>query len=54
MPQVLFITARIAEISFEKMSWAILPWLVPLLCVLVLVTIFPPLTLWLPDLVMGR
>ena len=28
---VLFVMARIAEVSFEKMSRAILPWLVPLL-----------------------
>ncbi|MBL8806990.1 MAG: TRAP transporter large permease [Rhodospirillales bacterium] len=51
---VLFVTSRIAEISFEAMSKAILPWLVPLLCVLAAVTLWPPLTLWLPELFMGR
>lgn len=51
---VLFITSRIAEISFETMSRAILPWLVPLLLVLLAITVWPPLTLWLPTLVMGR
>jgi tripartite ATP-independent transporter DctM subunit len=51
---VLFITSRIAEISFETMSRAILPWLVPLLIVLAAITIWPPLTLWLPNLLMGR
>ncbi|WP_342359254.1 TRAP transporter large permease [Terrarubrum flagellatum] len=51
---VLFITARIADISFEKMSRAILPWLVPLLVVLALITIWPPLTLWLPTFFMGK
>ena len=50
---VLFITARIAGISFEAMSRAILPWLVPLLLVLAAITLFPPLTMWLPRLVMG-
>ena len=50
---VLFITARIAEISFETMSRAILPWLVPLLLVLAAITLFPPLTTWLPRVVMG-
>ena len=50
---VLFITSRIAEISFETMSRAVLPWLVPLLVVLVALTLFPPLTTWLPKLVMG-
>ena len=51
---VLFITSRIAGISFETMSRAVLPWLVPLLLVLALITLWPPLTTWLPDLVMSR
>lgn len=50
---VLFVTSRIAGISFEAMSRAILPWLVPLLAVLLLATYWPPLTLWLPNLIMG-
>ena len=50
---VLFITSKIAGISFEAMSRAILPWLVPLLAVLMAITLWPPLTLWLPNLVMG-
>lgn len=49
---VLFITARIANVSFEAMSRAILPWLVPLILVLLLVTFWPPLTLTLPGLLM--
>ncbi len=48
---VLFITSRIAGISYETMSRAILPWLVPLLVVLALITVWPPLTMWLPNLV---
>jgi tripartite ATP-independent transporter DctM subunit len=48
---VLFVTSRIAEISYETMSRAILPWLVPLLIVLLLITVWQPLTLWLPNLV---
>jgi tripartite ATP-independent transporter DctM subunit len=51
---VLFITSRIAEISFETMSRAVLPWLVPLLVVLGMITLWPPLTTWLPDMVMSR
>ena len=51
---VLFITSRIAEISFETMSRAVLPWLVPLLTVLAMITLWPPLTTWLPNLVMSR
>jgi tripartite ATP-independent transporter DctM subunit len=51
---VLFVTSRIAGITFEKMSHAILPWLVPLLIVLAAVTFWPSLTLWLPNLVFGK
>jgi tripartite ATP-independent transporter DctM subunit len=51
---VLFVTARIANISYETMSRAILPWLVPLLIVLVAITVWPPLTTWLPHLLMDR
>ena len=46
---VLFVTSRIAGISYETMSRAILPWLVPLLCVLLLITVFPVLTMGLPN-----
>ena len=49
---VLFVTSRIAGISYEAMSRAILPWLTPLLAVLLLITIFPPLTTFLPNLLM--
>ncbi len=51
---VLFITSRIAGISFETMSRAVLPWLVPLLVVLAMITLWPPITTWLPDMVMGK
>jgi tripartite ATP-independent transporter DctM subunit len=51
---VLFVVTRIANVSFETMSRAILPWLVPLIVVLIAITIWPPLTLWLPTYVMGR
>jgi tripartite ATP-independent transporter DctM subunit len=51
---VLFVTARIANISYEAMSRAILPWLVPLLIVLAAITLWPPLTTWLPHVLMDR
>jgi tripartite ATP-independent transporter DctM subunit len=51
---VLFITAKVAGISFDAMSRAILPWLLPLLAVLAAITLWPPLTTWLPGLVLGR
>jgi tripartite ATP-independent transporter DctM subunit len=51
---VLFVTSKIANISFEAMSRAIIPWLLPLIAVLVAITFWPPLTTWLPNLVLGR
>jgi TRAP-type C4-dicarboxylate transport system permease large subunit len=51
---VLFVMARIADVTFEQISRAILPWLVPLLIVLVAITVWPSLTLWLPGLLMNK
>ena len=47
---VLFVVTRIADVSFETRSRAILPWLIPLVVVLLVITVWPPLTLWLPSL----
>jgi tripartite ATP-independent transporter DctM subunit len=51
---VLFVVTRIANVSFETMSRAILPWLVPLLVVLLAITLWPPLTLWLPHVLTAK
>lgn len=51
---VLFITSRIAGISFEAMSRAIVPWLLPLFGVLIALSLFPALTTALPEAVFGR
>jgi tripartite ATP-independent transporter DctM subunit len=51
---VLYVVANIAKISFERMSRAIVPFLVPLLVVLAGVTLWPPLTTWLPGALIGR
>src|SRR5215211_3714870 len=45
---VLFVLARIAKLSIERTTMAILPWLIPLLLSLVAITLIPELTLWLP------
>jgi len=45
---VLFVLARIAKLSVERTTMAILPWLIPLLAALIAITVFPELTLWLP------
>ena len=51
---VLFVASRIAEISYETLARAVLPWLIPLLMVLGLVTLWPPITMFLPTLVLGQ
>lgn len=50
MGLVLFVLARVANLSLERTTMAILPWLVPLLCSLALVTYVPSISLWLPNL----
>jgi TRAP-type C4-dicarboxylate transport system permease large subunit len=45
---VLFVLARIANLSLERTTMAILPWLIPLLLSLVLITYWPATVLWLP------
>jgi tripartite ATP-independent transporter DctM subunit len=50
MGMVLFVLARVANMSVEKTTMAILPWLVPLLLSLLLITYVPAISLWLPRL----
>lgn len=50
MGLVLFVLARVSKLSFERTTMAILPWLLPLLITLVLVTYIPAISLWLPRL----
>jgi tripartite ATP-independent transporter DctM subunit len=45
---VLYILARVANISFEQATRACAPFLVPLLVTLALVTYWPDMVLWLP------
>jgi TRAP-type C4-dicarboxylate transport system permease large subunit len=42
------VLARVAKLSVERTTMAILPWLVPLLLALIAITYIPALTLWLP------
>src|SRR6187431_3433985 len=50
MGMVLFVLARVAGLSFERTTMAILPWLAPLLVSLVIITYAPKLVLWLPKM----
>ncbi len=51
---VLYVTAKVANISFERVTRATMPFLVPLLAVLALVTLFPSLSTWLPGVLLGK
>ena len=48
MGTVLFVLSRVARLSFERTTIAILPWLAPLLLTLGLCTYVPAIVLWLP------
>jgi tripartite ATP-independent transporter DctM subunit len=48
---LLFLEARIADISFEALVRAVTPFLVALLAVLALITYCPPLVTFIPNLV---
>ena len=51
---VLYVTANVAGISFERVTRATMPFLIPLLVVLAAITLWPPLTTWLPKLVLSQ
>lgn len=46
---VLFVLARVARIPFDRTVRAVMPFLIPLLAVLILITIFPQITLIVPQ-----
>lgn len=48
---VLFVLAKVSNISFERTVAATLPWLVPLFVTLALITYLPQTVLWLPGLI---
>jgi TRAP-type C4-dicarboxylate transport system permease large subunit len=52
MGMVLFVLARVANLSIEKTTMAIVPWLIPLLLSLMLITYVPQISLWLPHALM--
>ncbi|MGD1876134.1 MAG: TRAP transporter large permease [Kiloniellaceae bacterium] len=49
----LYIMVEVGKVPFEKVTMAVLPFLIPLIVVLSLIAYVPALTLWLPDLVLG-
>jgi len=51
---VLYVLQKVARISFERTVVAVLPWFIPLMATLVLITYVPQLVLWLPGLLFGK
>jgi TRAP-type C4-dicarboxylate transport system permease large subunit len=49
MGLVLFVLARVAGLSIERTTMAILPWLVPLIGSLIVITYVPAVSLALPQ-----
>ncbi len=45
---VLFITSAVADIKFEKLSRAIIPFVIAEMIVVLLVVLFPSLATWIP------
>jgi tripartite ATP-independent transporter DctM subunit len=50
---VLFVVARVAKLPFEAVTRATAPFLIPLIAVLLLITVFPELVLFLPRVIFG-
>lgn len=48
---VLYVLSDVSGVKFEQCVKATMPFLIPLIAVLILLTIFPQIVLWLPELV---
>lgn len=51
---VLYTLNRVTGISLERISIAMLPWYVPLAITLAIIVLFPGLSTWLPNAILGR
>ena len=51
---VLFTLTRITTLTFERVVKAIVPFYIPLFLTLLLVTLWPQMSLWLPHILLGR
>jgi tripartite ATP-independent transporter DctM subunit len=49
----LFVVSRVGNIPFARLARAVVPFYVPLFVALLLITLVPQITLFLPDLVLG-
>jgi tripartite ATP-independent transporter DctM subunit len=51
---VLYTLQRVTGVSLERLSVAMIPWYIPLALTLVLIVLFPGISTWLPNVVLGR
>ncbi|MCY4006799.1 MAG: TRAP transporter large permease [Rhodobacteraceae bacterium] len=51
---LLFIAQDIAEVSFSKMVRAMIPYYIPLFAAVVIIAMFPQISLWVPNMVFGE
>ena len=49
----LYIMVEVGKVPFDRVSLAVLPFMIPLMLVLILLTYIPELTLWLPNYILG-
>ena len=52
--QMMFISSQVLRVPMEDYTIEVLPFLGAMLVVLLLLTLFPQITLWLPDLMYGK
>ena len=50
--RVLYVLSRVAKVSFERCAAATMPFIIPLVIVLLLITFIPWISMWLPTVLM--
>lgn len=53
MGTALFVISRVGNIQFKTLVKGVLPFLIPLIITLILLNVFPQITLFLPTLLTG-
>lgn len=53
MGMALFVVAQVGKMSVSTVTKGVLPFLLPIFITLVIITIFPQIVLFLPNLIMG-
>ena len=51
---VLYVMQKVARISFERTVAAVMPWFIPLIGTLMLITYVPEIVLWLPRVLFAK